>query len=301
MNALQAERHPVDRLAEEFVERYRCGERPAISEYTEKYPELAGELQEILAALVLIEEHGRAKVEPGLDSESQSQSDSPAPVQLGDYRVLREIGRGGMGVVYEAVQESLGRHVALKVLPSHALLDGVRLKRFQHEAQAAARLHHTNIVPIFGVGTVEGIHFYAMQFIQGRGLDEVINELRQLKRSDGRGKLPSAEDGNGSVNPSATSTRANLSTISDTPRFYRSVATLGAQVAEALDHAHRQGVMHRDIKPSNLLLDAAGMVWITDFGLAKAEGTEELTHSGDLVGTLRYMAPEQLHGRGDGR
>src|SRR5689334_3925367 len=260
MNALQAERHPVDRLAEEFVERYRCGERPAISEYTEKYPELAGELQEILAALVLIEEHGRAKVEPGLDSESQSQSDSPAPVQLGDYRVLREIGRGGMGVVYEAVQESLGRHVALKVLPSHALLDGVRLKRFQHEAQAAARLHHTNIVPIFGVGTVEGVHFYAMQFIQGRGLDEVISELRQLRRAERSGQPLTVIEGDGTPDRSLPTSSGNLSSISDTPRFYRSVAMLGAQVGEALDHAHRHGVMHRDIKPSNLLLDAAGSV-----------------------------------------
>src|SRR5437868_15024621 len=194
MSALQVERHPVDRLAEEFVERYRRGERPAISEYTEKYPELAGELQEIVAALVLIEEHGRAQVKPGSNAESQAQSDSPAPVQLGDYRVLREIGRCGMGVVYEAVQESLGRHVALKVLPSHALLDGVRLKRFQHEAQAAARLHHTNIVPIFGVGTAEGVYFYAMQFIQGRGLDEVIEELRELKRADREGSAPATGD-----------------------------------------------------------------------------------------------------------
>jgi serine/threonine protein kinase len=301
MTTLQAERHPVDRLAEEFVQRYRLGERPAISEYTEKYPELAGELQEILAALVLIEEHGRAQVEPGPESVSHAQADSPAPVQLGDYRVLREIGRGGMGVVYEAVQESLGRHVALKVLPSHALLDGVRLKRFQHEAQAAARLHHTNIVPIFGVGTVEGVHFYAMQFIQGRGLDEVISELRQLKHQERKGSPLTVIEGDGSPAQLASASGGNLSTISDTPRFYRSVAALGAQVAEALDHAHRHGVLHRDIKPSNLLLDAAGAVWITDFGLAKADGTEELTHSGDLVGTLRYMAPEQMRGKGDAR
>lgn len=299
MTTLQTERHPVDRLAEEFVQRYRRGERPAISEYVEKYPELAGELQELLAAMVLIEEHGRAQLQLG--SSGQRVADRPAPVQLGEYRVLREIGRGGMGVVYEAVQESLGRHVALKVLPSHKLLDPVRLKRFQHEAQAAARLHHTNIVPIFGVGMAESVHFYAMQFIQGRGLDEVIEELRASRRKDSAGRSPAANDNGGAADGDTTMVHPSLSSMSDTPRYYRSVASLGAQVAEALDHAHRQGVLHRDIKPSNLLLDSAGTVWITDFGLAKTEGTEELTHSGDLVGTLRYMAPEQLRGKADGR
>jgi serine/threonine protein kinase len=251
MTTLQAERHPVDRLAEEFVERYRNGERPAIAEYIEKYPDLANELQELLAALVLIEEHGRAQLQPS--SSGEQLADRPAPVQLGEYRVLREIGRGGMGVVYEAVQESLGRHVALKVLPTHALLDAVRLKRFQHEAHAAARLHHTNIVPIFGVGMAEGVHFYAMQFIQGRGLDEVIEELRELRRSD-RTSNPRAMSDSGRANDGEepTARTAHLSTMSDTPRYYRSVANLGAQIAEALDHAHRQGVLHRDVKPSNM-------------------------------------------------
>src|SRR2546423_7431206 len=209
MSAVESEPHPVDRLAEEFVERYRRGERPAFADYIEKYPNLAVELQELLAALVLIEEHGRAHVQPS--SGSGRLPDRPAPVQLGEYRVLREIGRGGMGVVYEAVQESLGRHVALKVLPSHTLLDGVRLKRFQHEAQAAARLHHTNIVPIFGVGTAEGVHFYAMQFIQGRGLDEVIEELRAQKSNE-RASRPSASDNGDAAVAEATAVRASLST-----------------------------------------------------------------------------------------
>ena len=307
MSVRENERHPVDRLAEEFVDRYRRGERPSISEYTQKYPELAADLQELLAALALMEEHARIHVQPDAAARAEPLAGFAPPAQLGDYRVLREIGRGGMGVVYEAVQESLGRHVALKVLPSHALLDSVRLKRFQHEAQAAARLHHTNIVPIFGVGEADGVSFYAMQFIQGRGLDEVIAELRHLKRASNQAakELPEAVAEVKAANEQAArrtpAARTNLSTITDTPRFYRSVAALGAQIADALDHAHRQGVLHRDIKPSNLLLDTAGTIWITDFGLAKADGMEELTHSGDLVGTLRYMAPEHLQGKADAR
>src|SRR5262249_21185253 len=107
------------------------------------------------------------------------------PERLGDYRILREVGRGGMGVVYEAEQVSLGRHVALKVLPAHALLNPTYLERFRREARAAARLHHTNIVPVFGVGDHGGVHFYAMQFIQGEGLDEVLHDLRRLRNRPG--------------------------------------------------------------------------------------------------------------------
>ena len=301
MKVEQSERDPVDRLAEEFVTRYRRGERPSISEFTQRFPELADKLHEILTALVLIEEHGQAQGRESARSSDSLDADAVAPQRLGEYRILREVGRGGMGVVYEALQESLGRHVALKVLPSHALLDSLRLKRFQHEAQAAARLHHTNIVPVFGVGTEGGVHFYAMQFIAGRGLDEVIDEVRRLQQDSRSAASDGSHHGSASGDGDDTPAAANLSTLSDTPRYYRSAALLGAQVADALEHAHRQGILHRDIKPANLLLDARGTVWVTDFGLAKAEGLEELTQTGDLVGTLRYTPPERLHGDGDER
>ena len=294
---IAGDREPIDRIADEFLERYRAGERPPISEYTAAHPQLAAEIRELFPALVVLERLGPRPDELAVQS---GLHDAAAPQQLGDYRILREVGRGGMGVVYEAVQESLGRHVALKVLPAHALLDAMRLKRFQHEAQAAAKLHHTNIVPVFGVGTAEGVHFYAMQYIPGRGLNEVIDEVRRLKAAGASGASPTDRQpppAQGDDTPVA----ANLSTISDTPRFYRSVARLGAQVADALAHAHLQGVLHRDVKPANLLLDAGGTVWVTDFGLAKAEGMEELTQPGDMVGTLRYTAPEQLRGEGDAR
>ena len=292
-----ADREPLDQLADEFLARYRAGDRPAIHEYAAAHPELAAEIEELFPTLVVLERLGPRPEE--ISDRISEPAAGAAPNQLGEYRILREVGRGGMGVVYEAVQESLGRHVALKVLPSHALLDALRLKRFQHEAQAAARLHHTNIVPVFGVGTEGGVHFYAMQFIQGRGLNEVIDELRRLKETRESGSshgppvsAPPLDD---------TPLAANLSTISDTPQYYRSIARLGAQVADALEYAHRQGILHRDIKPANLLLDASGTVWVTDFGLAKAEGMEELTQTGDVIGTLRYTAPERMRGHGDVR
>jgi serine/threonine protein kinase/tetratricopeptide (TPR) repeat protein len=287
-----SERHPIDALAEEFVARYRRGERPSVSEYAARYPELADQIQDVLQALVLMEELAPGKSAPP----GRSPAPGPAPQRLGEYRIVRELGRGGMGVVYEAEQESLGRRVALKVLPFHALMDPLHLERFRREAKAAARLHHTNIVPVFGVGEEAGVHYYAMQFIDGQGLDQVLREVRELRA----GKAPA-----GAGEPAAAVTRAErsgITALSETPsEYFRGVARLGVQVAEALAHAHAQGILHRDVKPSNLLLDAAGTIWVTDFGLAKAEGLDDLTHTGDLVGTLRYMAPERLEGWADPR
>jgi serine/threonine protein kinase/WD40 repeat protein len=237
-----------------------------------------------------------------------------APRHLGEYRILREVARGGMGVVYEAVQEPLGRHVALKVLPPHTLTRPGLLERFRREAQAAARLHHTNIVPVFGVGEHEGTHFYAMQFIQGQSLDHVLRELRQWRGRPApergvRGgecepthKPAPPTPGARSGRPAATESASASATLGQPEgEYFRSVARVGIQVAEALAYAHQMGVLHRDVKPANLLLDARGTVWVTDFGLAKSEGAEGLTSPGDIVGTIRYMAPERFRGEGDAR
>ncbi len=168
---------PLNALAEEFVERFRRGERPALSEYAARHPELAAEIHELFPALVMMEDLG------SVDGQPVRAGPAAVPEQLGEFRILREIGRGGMGVVYEAAQESLGRHVALKILPFHNLMEPSHLERFRREARAAAQLHHTNIVPVFGVGEHEGIHFYAMQYIQGQSLDEVIEEVKKLRAS----------------------------------------------------------------------------------------------------------------------
>jgi serine/threonine protein kinase len=214
---------------------------------------------------------------------------------LGDFRLVREIGRGGMGVVYEAVQISLGRRVALKVLPFAAALDARQLQRFKQEAQAAAQLCHGSIVPVFSVGCDRGVHYYAMQFIEGQSLAMVIKELRSLApRVSGGGEAP--------VSPpagTATPPVGALSTLLSARglEFFRVVTQLGVQAAEALDYAHQLGVVHRDIKPANLLVDSAGRLWVTDFGLARCRSDPDLTRSGDVVGTLRYMSPEQALSR----
>src|SRR5262249_13236384 len=243
-----------------------------------------------------------------------------------------EVGKGGMGIVYEAEQVSLGRHVALKVLPKTMLLDARAKRRFEREAKSAARLHHTNIVPVFGVGEQDGLPYYVMQFIQGLGLDEVLHELKKLQPGNARAGTPTAgelrvarrelsavlvarslltgefmgtKDNNGedapaapqdaapredqaadSPRPPALSDSFSLSSSSvglpaasrdgsksrhRKPTYWQSVARIGVQVAEALEYAHKQGITHRDIKPSNLLLDTRGTVWVTDFGLAKAD------------------------------
>jgi serine/threonine protein kinase/WD40 repeat protein/tetratricopeptide (TPR) repeat protein len=327
MNRTHSDLDTVGALAESFLARYRRGERPSLIEYAEKYPELSEQIRELFPALVVMEELG--SVEGAGIGTTPAAVPGKVPEQLGDYRILREVGRGGMGIVYEAVQQSLGRHVALKVLPAHGLLSPTHLERFRREARAAARLHHTNIVPVHGVGEHEGFHYYAMQFIQGQGLDEVLKEVKRLRGqkpaaaaefpemshspslaqgllSGGLAKVEASASTAVTSNPSVASTTANSASGSELTtqpeaQYFRSVAQMGVQVAGALDYAHKHAILHRDIKPSNLLLDTRGTVWVTDFGLAKAEDAEELSHTGDIVGTLRYMAPERFTGWSDPR
>ena len=311
-------------LAEEFLERHRRGERPTLREYLERYPALADQIRDVFPAMAMIEEiavadeslasHlGTVTAPPGPAGES------PSSAQLGDFRIIRELGRGGMGVVYEAEQISLGRHVALKVLLRQGLTGSPQLQRFLFEAPTAARLHHTHIVPVFAVGEQAGVHYYAMQFIQGRGLDAVFSKLRAeatgavtitLEAAAGVATAPFPDVTRHGEAGAEEGPRIEASVIADrvaglggeslpagpglqateSPRrapYYRSVARVGLDVAEALAYAHSQGILHRDIKPSNLLLDADGTVWVTDFGLAKGEGADALTDSGDVVGTLR--------------
>jgi len=369
---------PVEPLAEEFLRRRRRGERPTPAEYAARYPEHAARILELFPALELLEGlKPRPEDDAGL-SEATGTGDGAAGGgggartedraragggdrlrRLGDYTLLRELGRGGMGIVYEAEHESLKTRMALKVMHPRFRAERDHERRFQIEARSAAKLHHTNIVPVFDYGEQDGVLYYAMQYIVGVGLEHVLDDVRRLRAAADSVSGPGTGGaGQGTANGAATASLSpiarglltgrfadartaslvagpdstgslardgptpvasagaraetdgsasdpsqdgagtdSLSFASQSqPVYFREVARLGAQVAGALDYAHRQGVVHRDIKPSNLLLDAQGNVWVTDFGLAKLLDGNDLSQSRDLVGTLRFMAPERFRG-----
>jgi serine/threonine protein kinase/tetratricopeptide (TPR) repeat protein len=282
-------------LVEEFTARVRRGENPSISEYVVLHPDLEAEIRLMLPAVLLMERCGGAAARPMDPAVQPSRT-------LGDFEIIREVGRGGMGVVYEARQASLQRRVAVKILPAAAGLRPELLQRFRNEAVAVARLHHTNIVQVFGVGESDGHHFIVMQFLEAQSLAHVLHTRRQAALDSTQasaGDTP-AIMGETRVAPgrAASSTFVRAGRNQDWSRF---VAQVGLQAGEALAYAHDQGVLHRDVKPANLLLDAHETLWVTDFGLAKIEGLDELTATGDVPGTVRYLAPERLHGRTDAR
>ncbi len=289
-------------ILEEFLTKLEAGARLSPADLAGRCPELAEPLKACLASLEFLHDAGvslRDSVHPGLPAVTECPSE---PRRVGDFQLVREIGRGGMGVVYEAEQVSLGRRVALKVLPFAAALDARQLQRFKNEAQAAACLHHTNIVPIFGVGCECGVHYYAMQYIEGQTLAAIIRNLRCGKVCGLPGLMAEPSDGHAALPMQAAEARAAGAAHA------RAAARLGMQAALALEHAHQLGVVHRDIKPANLLVEAGSALsaaankteangvrlWVTDFGLAHCrQGQPGLTVTGDLVGTLRYMSPEQ--------
>lgn len=310
----------IERLANEVTESVRRGESPFKDDLQERYPELSGEIDDWVNTLSVLEE---ASFRRRLMTPSDSVVNASGRLQksLGGFKLIREISRGGMGIVYEAEQESLNRRVAVKVLPPSPLLTDVERLRFEREGTAVARLHHSHIVPVFGTGVEQGVQYCVMQYIDGHSLDQLISGLRAhfgLATSD----VQDADDPQFCNDSDAAEVSAKLLLHMDQPAtqsgglevrtdpqaspvlprsYWRTVARIGRDVADALGHAHRQGVLHRDIKPANLILDQSRHVWITDFGLAKLHDTENLTTSGSLIGTLRYTSPEQFQGQADQR
>jgi serine/threonine protein kinase len=284
----------VGQVADEFTQRLNRGERPSVEEFAEQHPEIASLLREVLPALGLLR---RPEVEAAL-----ADGDPNLAEPLGDFRLIREIGRGGMGIVYEAIQLSLNRKVAVKVLPFAAALDPRQLQRFKNEALAAANLHHEHIVPVYCIDCQRGVHFYAMQFIEGQSLAAIIAELRCIAGLEPDEPRPTVAYSSPSAAPSTagkdTFPLAALTTLSSThpDEFFHTVARLGLEAARGLEYAH-QYVWHRDIKPANLLVDTRCNLWITDFGLAQMRSATPLTLTGEMVGTLRYMSPEQTQAK----
>jgi hypothetical protein len=250
----------VTRALEEYQSALEAGQVPDRERLRARHPEVAAVLDNYFDGLDFLH-----RTVAGMhDGTDPGPAGSPVPM-LDDFEIVREVGRGGMGIVYEAVQRSQGRRVALKVLSLGATLDPRHLQRFRNEAQAVAQLRHPNIVPVLAVGCEQGVHYYAMRFIDGRTLAHHIHALR--------------------------------SGATDRGELFREAARVGVQAAEALEHAHQMGVIHRDVKPANILLENDGPVWVTDFGLARWPADDALTMTGDLLGTLRYMSPEQASAR----
>jgi eukaryotic-like serine/threonine-protein kinase len=329
--SVTAENHSVEELlgevANEFFQQLELGNHPDVEEYARKYPQIAEQIRLTFPALELVGGEFSSGSNPTLGAAAL---DHLSQHRLGDFQIVRELGRGGMGVVYEAQQISMGRQVALKVLPFAALANEMPLRRFKNEVRAVATLQHPNIVTVYSIGEERGVHYYAMQLIRGRSLAETIEQLASLKNDpqplDGDSisrLLDSSDSDSGAVSAAsgdaptvdhlgATVEReteastdvkktdpemqAGISTLpatAPTREYYRSAAKLGIQAASALAHAHENGVIHRDVKPANLLLDVSGNVYLTDFGLARIEADAGVTMAGQLLGTLRYMSPEQ--------
>ena len=399
MNPTEAvERHPFEELADEFVLKFRSGQSPSIEHYAQAYPQHAAMIRSIFPSLMIVEKVSakvtNESIAPTL-SVTCSDPTQLVPKAFDDFEILHCIGRGGMGVVYEAIQGSLQRRVALKVIHAQASASPRSRERFRREAESAAGLHHTNIVPVYGSGEDHGLQYYAMQLIHGSTLADVIVSLRArlgesvpdeplgpaltldavdqlltqrtaspsakhpqrsqkgVRKGSNSYSTPSkpSQDG-GPTNPlapndptmlaetrelthaaiqepmkgsplatdelSASFPQNSISPSSISPgtsevshddravraipqHYYRNIARLTSKVADALDYAHQSGVLHRDIKPSNLLLDQTGTIWVADFGLAFREDLEGQTQTGELLGTLRYMAPEQFVAKADSR
>ncbi len=299
----KADHFDLDQLGEEFSKAIREGKYPHIDAYTKRYPDNADEIRELLESISLIETFKQSK-----SAVSDASARQPAFRELDDYKIIREIGRGGMGIVFEAIHEPLGRKVAIKVLANNLLGESKHLVRFRREARAAAKLRHTNIVPVFGVGTSGEHHYYVMDYIDGLSLHQWLTSLdKDLSPAAPTVDAESANTFTG-VNTNKRFDTDTLrqpgvdaSLVKDTSAYQRWVANLGVSASDALHYAHSQGVLHRDIKPANLLLDRHNTLWIADFGLAKLAEQNAVTATGDIVGTPQYMPPESFEGNYDVR
>jgi serine/threonine protein kinase len=399
MNPTEAiERHPFEELADEFVLKFRSGQSPSIEHYAQAYPQHAAMIRSIFPSLMIVEKVSAKVTNESIAPTLSATCSDPTqlvPKAFDDFEILHCIGRGGMGVVYEAIQGSLQRRVALKVIHAQASASPRSRERFRREAESAAGLHHTNIVPVYGSGEDHGLQYYAMQLIHGSTLADVIvslrarlgesvpgeplgpaltldavdqlltqratppsakhpqssqkgahkgsnsystpskpsrddrptsplapndptlpAETRDLTRKAIQGPMQGSplatDDSSTSISPASISPASISPGTSEVyhddravraipQHYYRNIARLTSKVADALDYAHQSGVLHRDIKPSNLLLDQTGTIWVADFGLAFREDLESQTQTGELLGTLRYMAPEQFVAKADSR
>ena len=302
----------LDRLADQFLEQLRAGGTADVEEYAAQHPELAEEIHRVFPMIAAMEKW-KSRKEPELFQKPPR--DLSELSELGGYRLIRRIGEGGMGVVFEAVDRESGRQVAVKVMQWRADNQATARKRFQREARTASDLQHPNIVPVFDYGESEGLCYYAMPLIDGVSLDVVIqrlrerdgvvyaDEIRRFQRGAPAAGAPRRGNEAQFDTPLPQNRNPGVASESDVAgrslrrTSWRRIARIGVQIARALHYAHSRGTVHGDIKPANVLLDAEGIVRITDFGMARPAG-EASDEDSPLTagGTLRYMSAEQLTG-----
>lgn len=289
----------------DYFDRLDRGERADVSELAALYPGCETELRRFLSH----ERKLRGAVAVGAPSPEEggvgtAPRDNLVGRTLGDFCLRRVIGRGGMGIVWEAEQLSLGRRVAVKLLPSGLCDDPRHRLRFHNEARILAQLEHPNIVSVIAVGEEPDAYFFAMQYIDGITVDDLIRIWgNEAPNTDAETRLGAAlVDTDADDQPPPVNTPLSgesllwISLAAERHERYNTSARIAAEVADGLMHAHECGVLHRDVKPSNVLLDKNGVARLSDFGLARMYGNATLTATGTMLGTLRYASPEQLRG-----
>lgn len=301
----------LEDIVAQFTDEIRSGEHPDVQQYVNRYPSHADELSDLLSSVAMIE--GLKNYSPNSSVPDQRFIEFDVPEFLGEYRIVGEIGRGGMGIVFEAVHETLGRRVAIKVMTAGLISNTKHLERFHREAVSAASLHHTNIASVFGAGEDNGLHFYVMEFIDGQSISQILrgeafgdDETVCFQNTPQHTPQHTPQS---AINLSAREIESDPSRDEliigrqkvSTGNRYKWVADTGQQIADALAYAHEKNILHRDIKPANLVMDSHGTVWLTDFGLAKNVVDDALTKTGDIIGTPQYMAPESFSGEYDCR
>lgn len=299
-------------LADRWTEAIRAGREPDLNQFREQYPELAELANPLLFSIRAMCDVANGSDERPTAGRDATQSDGSAragiPPQVGDYDLVRELGHGGMGIVFAARHRALGRTVALKILPPIGMLTGRHRQRFQNEARAAAQLDHPNIVEVFEIGETGELYFFAMRFVHGATLEQILARAKRSQQPGSNHQPMSCADptsplGSGHSPTDASQGETDLAVPAvwsplefSSSSWFTTVAITVRDAALAIDHAHEHGVVHRDLKPSNLMIDQSGKLWVTDFGLASCEANPTLTATGDLLGTLRYMSPEQASG-----
>lgn len=294
-------------LLSRFADEIRRGESPSIEDYVARYPAWAEQIRELFPLVMTLE---RWKLDKEVEYLKRTVPDEFPIRRLGGYQLIRELGRGGMGVVFEALQESSGKHFAVKLLPWRFTADRPQWKeRFHREASTIARLRHRNIVRVYAFGTHDGYCYYVMDVIAGVSCDKIVQRLQEAEEFPIFSAVSQqAVEVRGSHSPPSAPALRPIPAVNPSQLLrtihreaWTTFASIAAQVATALAHAHAHGVLHNDIKPANLLLKTDGQVIVTDFAIGRrteqdVEGQQEHT-----MGTLRFMAPERLRGQCDAR